>query len=52
MTSRSNEDMLEAVTKAVGPYAIAKNESISEVVNKLLRGTSLEGVIKDVNLNI
>lgn len=52
MTSRSNEDMLEAVTKAVGPYAIAKGESIAEVVNKLLRGTSLEGVIKDVNLNV
>ena len=52
MTGRSNNDMLVAVSNAIAPYALAKNESVSEVVNQLLRGTSLEGLIKDVNLNV
>ena len=52
LTSKSNEDMLAAVTESIAPYALAKGESVSEVVNKLLRGTALEDVIKDVNLNV
>ena len=52
LTSKSNEDMLAAVTESIAPYALAKGESISDVVNKLLRGTALEDVIKDVNLNV
>jgi hypothetical protein len=36
----------------MAPYAIAKGESIAEVTNKLLRGTSLEGIIEDVNINV
>ena len=52
ITTESNERLLETVTKSMAPYAIAKNESIAEVTNKLLRGTSLEGIIEDVNINI
>ena len=52
LTTKSNEDMLATVAKAISPYAIAKGESIAEVTNKLLRGTSLEDVIKDVNINV
>lgn len=52
MNSKSNEHMLSAVTEAMAPYALAKGESIPDVVNTLLRGTSLEGVIDGVNLNI
>lgn len=52
LTSKSNEDMLATVTESIAPYALAKGESVSEVVNKLLRGTALEDVIKDVNLNV
>ena len=52
LNSRSNSDMLAAVTKAMSPYAIANDESIADVTNKLLRGTSLEGIIKDVNVNV
>ena len=37
--------MLENVTEAVAPYAIAKDESISDFTNKMLRGTSIEGII-------
>ena len=52
LSTKSNADMLAAVTEAMAPYALAKNESIAEVTNKLLRGTSLEGLIEDVNLNV
>jgi major vault protein len=52
LSNRSNNDMLVAVSQAIAPYAIARNESVSEVVNQLVRGTSLEDVIKDVNLNV
>jgi major vault protein len=54
MNSKSNADMTVAVSKALAPYAIAKDESVAEVVNKLLRGTSLEDVVasKDVNFTI
>ena len=52
LTSKSNEDMLAAVTEAMAPYAIAKGESIAQTVNTLLRGTSLEGIIEDVNINV
>ena len=52
MTTKSNEDMLSAVTEAMAPYSIARNESIAQTVNTLLRGTSLEGILEDVNINV
>ena len=52
MTTKSNEEMLSAVTEAMAPYSIAKGESIAQTVNTLLRGTSLEGILEDVNINV
>lgn len=53
MTSKSNNDMTVAIAQAIAPYALAgKDESVSDVVNKLLRGTALEQLIDDVNVNI
>ena len=52
LTTQSNNTMLETVTRAISPYAIAQGESVAEVTNKLLRGTSLEGLIDDVNINV
>ena len=48
LTSQSNAQVMETVANAVGPYAIANGESIADTANKLLRGTSLEGILKDV----
>ena len=45
LTSSANADMLETVTEAMAPYAIANGESIADTTNKLLRGTPLEGII-------
>jgi major vault protein len=48
MTAKANNDMLETVTKSMSPYAIAKGESIVDVTNKLLRGTSLEDTLTGI----
>ena len=53
MNSKSNNEMTVAIAQAIAPYALAgENESVSDVVNKLLRGTSLEQLIDDVNVNV
>ena len=52
MNAKSNADMTVAISEAMAPYALAKGESVAEVVNKLLRGTSLEETINGVNLNV
>lgn len=45
LSTKANADLLETATKNMSPYAIAKGESVSEVVDKLMRGTTLEGVL-------
>lgn len=52
MNSKSNADMTVAISQAMAPYALAKGESVAEVVNTLLRGTSLEDAVNGVNLNV
>ena len=53
MTSKSNNDMTVAIAQAIAPYALAgEDESVADVVNKLLRGTALEQLIDDVNVNV
>jgi hypothetical protein len=32
----------------MSPYALAKGESVAEFTDTLLRGTTLEGLLKDV----
>ncbi|MBQ5395296.1 MAG: hypothetical protein IIU59_00275 [Alistipes sp.] len=48
LTSTANADMLETVTQAMSPYAMANGESVADVTNKLLRGTPLEGFIEKI----
>ena len=52
LTHKTNADMLETVSNAVSPYALANGESLADTVNKLVRGTSLENVIDGVNVNL
>ena len=48
MTSSSNAELLKAVAESMSPYAMANGESVADVTNKLLRGTSLEGLIDNL----
>ena len=52
MSSKSNNDMTVAIAQAISPYALAQGESVTDVVNGLLRGTKLEDVVKGINLTI
>lgn len=52
MTSSSNAELLKAVSEAMSPYAMASGESVAEVTNKLLRGTSLEGLLENVSTQL
>ena len=46
LSMNANTDMVNALTHAMAPYAIAgEEESIADVTNKMLRGTPLEGVL-------
>ena len=48
MNSKSNAEMTEAIAKSLSPYVIAgAGENISDVVNKITRGTSLEDFVKN-----
>ena len=51
LTSKANADMVETVSKALSPVAIAKGDSVANVVNTLLRGTSIENVLENFNNN-
>lgn len=48
LNSTSNAQVLEAVTKTMAPYALARGESVADFTDTLLRGTTLEGILKDV----
>ena len=42
MNATSNAEMLEALTKNMSPYAIARGESVVDTTTQLLRGTPME----------
>lgn len=46
LTTKANANLLETATKNMSAYAIANGESVADTVNKLIRGTSLEGIIE------
>ena len=48
MTSKSNAELLKSVSESISPYAMASGESVADFTNKLLRGTSLEGLLNKV----
>ena len=50
LTTSSRDAMTADVAKSLAPYALAnRDESVSDVVNKLLRGTTLEDTLKDIH---
>ena len=48
LQAQANAQMANGIGQAVAPYAIAKGESVSDAVNTLLRGTSLEKTLKNI----
>ena len=48
LNAKSNAEVLEAVTNTMAPYALATGESVVDFTDKLLRGTTLEGLLKEL----
>ena len=46
LTTSANADLLTTGMQSMSPYTIANGESVSDTVNKLLRGTPLEGMLE------
>ena len=46
MNDANNKDIISAMMNAVSPYAMARGEEVSETINRMVRGTSLEKVIE------
>ena len=46
LTANGNVNLMKTIADGVAPYALANNESSADVVDRLLRGTTLEGIIK------
>lgn len=45
ISASTQAELLKEGMASISPYAIANGESVADTVNKLLRGTSLEGII-------
>lgn len=45
LSTKANADLFIEAAKNIGPYAIAGDESISDTINKLMRGTPIEGIL-------
>lgn len=48
ISTKANAELLTEATKNMSAFSIANGESISETVDRLLRGTTLEGVLSKV----
>lgn len=46
LNSENNQAVVQAIAESVSPYAVAKGESVADAVNTLLRGTTIEEVMK------
>ena len=47
LNAAGNQAVVEAIARAVSPYAIANGKPVSRAVSELLRGTTLESVFED-----
>ena len=49
MNSKTNTETVAAIAKAISPYALAgNNETLSDVINKITRGTPLEEALSNI----
>jgi hypothetical protein len=49
IAANSQAEILKEGMASMAPYALAKDESVADTVNKLLRGTPLEEVLDKVS---
>ena len=49
LKAKANADVMNGIGQAVSPYAMAKGESVAQAINTLVRGTSFEDTLKNIN---
>ena len=49
LNDRNNKEIIATMMESVSPYSMARNEEVSETINRLVKGTSLEDVIKKLS---
>lgn len=47
LNAQANADMMGGLGQAIAPYAMAKDESVAEAINKIVRGTTMESVLNN-----
>ena len=52
LSARTEADVFTEAVKHIGPYALAGNESIADAINKLMRGTPIEGILDKAKVSI
>ena len=48
LNANANAEMMGGLGKAIAPYAMAKDESVAEAINKIVRGTTMESVLTNL----
>lgn len=49
LNNNNNRETVQAIAKAISPYALASGDNVADAVNTMLRGTTLEDVISSLN---
>lgn len=51
LNSENNQAVVKAIAESVAPYAVAQGESVADAISTLLRGTTLDSVVKTMQKN-
>ena len=49
LNAKGNQEIVGRIAESIAPYAVAGGKPVSRAVSELLRGTTLESVLEDIN---
>ncbi len=49
LNNSNNRETIAAIAQAIAPYALAKGDNVADAVSTMLRGTTLEEIVKSLN---
>lgn len=50
LAATGHTELVNTIAKSISPYALANGESVADAINKLLRGTPIEGLVGTVDI--
>lgn len=48
LNAENNKEVVQAIAESIAPYAVANGDSVADAINTILRGTTLENVVKNM----